>query len=165
VGLWGIKWPRAGRLRARCATWAQSPRRARSSGGRLREDEGADRGGPQAERERERTHTQGKRQRRQGRPAGAERGRGSGRARVGLAGPKGRGERGLRATLPFSFISEIVSLFFLFTPFDSIPNMPQFQISTLKHMHQTKLEFRVQHDATFHTPLEFSLLDYNYIYK
>jgi hypothetical protein len=32
-------------------------------------------------------------------------------------------------------------------------------------MHQTKVEFRVQHDATFHTPLEFSLLDYNYIYK
>jgi hypothetical protein len=43
--------------------------------------------------------------------------------------------------------------------------MPQFQISTLKHMHQTKVEFRVQHDATFHTPLEFSLLDYNYIYE
>jgi hypothetical protein len=29
-------------------------------------------------------------------------------------------------------------------------------------MHQTKVKFRVQHDATFHTPLEFSLLDYNY---
>jgi hypothetical protein len=35
-------------------------------------------------------------------------------------------------------------------------------MSTLKHMHQTKVKFRVQHDATFHTPLEFSLLDYNY---
>ena len=29
-------------------------------------------------------------------------------------------------------------------------------------MHQTKVGFRVCHDATFHTPLEFSLLDYNY---
>jgi hypothetical protein len=29
-------------------------------------------------------------------------------------------------------------------------------------MYQTKVKFRVQHDATFHTPLEFSLLDYNY---
>jgi hypothetical protein len=68
----------------------------------------------------------------------------------------------VRATLPFSFILEIVFPFFLFTPFDSNPNMPQIQISTLKHMHQTKVKFRVQHDATFHTPLEFSLLDYNY---
>jgi hypothetical protein len=29
-------------------------------------------------------------------------------------------------------------------------------------MHQTKVKSRVQHDATFHTPLEFSLLVYNY---
>jgi hypothetical protein len=69
----------------------------------------------------------------------------------------------VRATLPFFLLFQnLFSLFLLFTPFDSIPNMPQIQISTLKHMHQTKVKFRVQHDATFHTTLEFSLLDYNY---
>jgi hypothetical protein len=107
-GSGGLKWTWAGQLRARRATWARSPRCARSSGGRLRGDEGADRGGPQAERERERAHAQGKRQRGQGGPTGAERKRGSRRARGGPAGPKGRGEKGLRATLLFSFISEIV---------------------------------------------------------
>jgi hypothetical protein len=90
---------------------------------------------------------------------GEERGRG----RLGWASwaerPRGTG---VQATLPFSFISENVFPFLLFTPFDSIPNMPQIQIITLKHMHQTKVKFRVQHDATIHTPLEFSLLDYNY---
>jgi hypothetical protein len=92
VGLWGLKWPRVGRLRARRATWAWSPRRARSEGGRLRRDEGADRGGPRAERER-RAHAQVKRQRRQGGPAGAERERGSRRARgVGRLGRKAEGK-------------------------------------------------------------------------
>ena len=166
MGLWGLKWARAGRLRARRVTWAWSPRRARSEGGRLRGDKGADRGGPRADRKRERVHTQGKRQRRQGGPAGAERERGSGRARaVGRLGRKAEGKRGCGPLYSFLLFRKLFSLFFLFTPFDSNPNITQFQISTLKHMHQTKVEFRVQHDATFHTPLEFSLLDYNYIYK
>jgi hypothetical protein len=87
------------------------------------------------------------------------------RARGGPAGPKGRGEQGCGPLYLFLLFQKLFSLFLLFTPFDSNPNMPQIQISTLKHMHQTTVEFRVQHDATFHTPLEFSLLDYNYIYK
>jgi hypothetical protein len=46
-------------------------------------------------------------------------------ARLGApAGPKGRGGKGSRATLLFSFISRIVFPFLLFTPFDSNPNMP-----------------------------------------
>jgi hypothetical protein len=32
-------------------------------------------------------------------------------------------------------------------------------------MHQTKVKFVVQHDATFHTPFGFCLLEYNYIFK
>jgi hypothetical protein len=45
-------------------------------------------------------------------------------ARLGApARPKGRGGKGSRATLLFSFISRIVFPFLLFTPFDSNPNM------------------------------------------
>jgi hypothetical protein len=87
------------------------------------------------------------------------------RALGGPAGPKGRGEQGCGPLYLFLLFQKWFSLFLLFTPFDSNPNMPQIQISSLKHMHQTKVEFRVQHDATFHTPLEFILLNYNYIYK
>jgi hypothetical protein len=83
-----------------------------------------------------------------------------GRGRLGWAGWAREG--GVGPFSPFLFILAMFSLFFLFTSFDSIPNMAQIQISTLKHMHQTKVKFRVQHDATFYTPLEFSLLDYNY---
>jgi hypothetical protein len=84
----------------------------------------------------------------------------------GRGGPAEWARKGGCGPLSLLFLfQKLFSLFFLFTPFDSNPNMPQFQISTLKHMHQTKVKFRVQHDATFHTPLEFSLLDYNYIYK
>jgi hypothetical protein len=91
--------------------------------------------------------------------AWAERGgKRGGRGRLGR--PKWAREGGL-GHFPSLFIPEIV-FFFLFTPLDSNPNVPQFQINTLKHRHQTKVEFRVQHDAAFHTPLEFSLLDYNY---
>jgi hypothetical protein len=79
----------------------------------------------------------------------------------GWAGQMGQG-RGDGPLYLFLLLQQLFSLFFLFTPFDSNSNMPQIQISTLKHMHQTKVKFRVQHDATFHTPLEFSLLDYNY---
>jgi hypothetical protein len=32
-------------------------------------------------------------------------------------------------------------------------------------MHQTKIKFGIQHDATFHTPLEFYLLEHYYISK
>jgi hypothetical protein len=105
VGLWGLKWPRAGRLRARRVTWAWSPRRARSEGGRLRGDEGADRGGPRAERERERAHVRGKRQRRQGGPAEQREKEGAG-ARERWAGwaerPRGKGVAG-HFTLFFYF--------------------------------------------------------------
>jgi hypothetical protein len=87
-----------------------------------------------------------------------------GEKRRGWAGRMGQERGGWATSLSFYF-RNCFSLFFFFTPFDSNPNMPQFQISTLKHMHQIKVKFRVQHDATFHTPLEFSLLDYNYIYK
>jgi hypothetical protein len=85
------------------------------------------------------------------------------RGKKGAAGPVEWTREGGAGPLSLSFyFRNCFSLFFLFTPFDSNPNMLQFQISTLKHMHQTKVKFRVQHDATFHTPLEFSLLDYNY---
>jgi hypothetical protein len=91
----------------------------------------------------------------------AERG-GEERGRGRLGRPKWAREGGLGHFTFFFYCSNCFPLFFLFTPFDSNSNMPQIQISTLKHMHQTKVKFRVQHDATFHTPLEFSLLDYNY---
>jgi hypothetical protein len=102
---------------------------------------------------------------RAGPPGQREEGGTSARARGGPVGPKGRGEQGCGPLYLFLLFQNLFSLFLLFTPFDSNPNMPQIQISTLKHMHQTKVEFTVQHDATFHSPLEFRLLDYNYIYK
>jgi hypothetical protein len=117
-------------------SWAAAARRLGHARVRAHEGEEGWRGGPSGEGERE----------------------GKGAAGMGRLG-QGRGAG------PFSFsllFQQLFSLFFLFTPFDSNPNTPQIQISTLKHMHQTKVRFRVQHDATFHTPLEFSLLDYNY---
>jgi hypothetical protein len=85
----GLKWPRAGRLRALRATWARRPRRAQL-GRRLRGDEGTDRGGPRAEGASARA---GKAAALTGGPARTERGRGKGaRARDGPAGPKGRRE-------------------------------------------------------------------------
>jgi hypothetical protein len=92
---------------------------------------------------------------RAGPPGQREKG-GAGARAVGRLGRKAEGKRGCGPLYSFLLFRKLFSLFFLFTPFD---------ISTLKHMHQTKVEFRVQHDATFHTPLEFSLLDYNYIYE
>jgi hypothetical protein len=98
-------------------------------------------------------------------PPGQREKEGAGARAVGRLGRKAERKRGCGPLYSFLLFQKLFSLFFLFTPFDSNPNMPQFQISALKHMHQPKVEFRVQHDATFHTPLEFSLLDYNYIYK
>jgi hypothetical protein len=62
AGLWGS----SGRGRGGCELYARRGRGvlgARSSGGRLRGDEGADRGGPRAEKARERAHARGKRPR------------------------------------------------------------------------------------------------------
>jgi hypothetical protein len=56
----GLKWPRAGWLRASRATWARRPWHAQL-GRRLRGDERADSPGPRAERARERAHARGKR--------------------------------------------------------------------------------------------------------
>jgi hypothetical protein len=165
VGLWGLKWPRAGWLRARRATWARSPRRVRSSGGRLRGTRELTEGAhEQTERGSGRARRGSGSADRAGLPGQREEEGARARA-VGRLGRKAKGRGGCGPIYLFLLFRKLFSLFFLFTPFDSIPNMPQFQISTLKHMHQTKVEFRVQHDATFHTPLEFSLLDYNYIYK
>jgi hypothetical protein len=64
---------------------------ARSSGGRLRGDEGADRGGPRAERARERAHARGSGNADRAGPLGQREEGGSGRAhtRDGPARPKG----------------------------------------------------------------------------
>jgi hypothetical protein len=58
----GLKWPRAGWLRASRATWARRPRHAQL-GRRLRGDEGADSRGPRAERAGERARMRGRRPR------------------------------------------------------------------------------------------------------
>jgi hypothetical protein len=76
--------------------------------------------------------------------------------------PRGRGKR---ASLSFSFILNFGFPFLFIGPFNSNANEPQIQKTHLKHMHHTKIKFGVQHDATFHTPLEFCLLEYNYILK
>jgi hypothetical protein len=103
----GLKWPRAGRLRASRATWARRPRCAQLRQ-RLRGDEGADRGGPRAERARSgRTRWESGRADERARQDRERRG-GKARARDGPVGPKGRGEQGLWATLSFSFILAIV---------------------------------------------------------
>jgi hypothetical protein len=97
---------------------------------------------------------------------GWARARVEGGAEVGRAGWAGwaEGERDHGLLYSFLLFRELFSLFFFYL-LHLTQNMPQIQIGTLKHMHQTKVEFRVQHEATFHTPLEFSLLDYNYIYQ
>jgi hypothetical protein len=84
------------------------------------------------------------------------------RERKGAAGVGrlGRKTEGNRDAGHFTFFFYFKKCF----PFSFyLLHLIRFQIChKFKHMHQTKVEFRVQHDATFHTPLEFSLLDYNY---
>jgi hypothetical protein len=41
----------------------------------------------------------------------------------------------------------------------------KFKYNHLKDMHQTKTKLRVQHNATFHSPLRFCLVEYNYIFQ
>ena len=94
-------------------------------GRRLREEDGADSPGPRAERERGSERARGKRQRRQAGPAGRER-RGGRHARERWASwaERPRGRLGW-ASLPFSFILNCFSLFFLPILFDSNSNEPQ----------------------------------------
>jgi hypothetical protein len=151
----------AAALHARtCARWARARRAATGAGLSSRAELGWElaRWGSWAALAR--AH-EGERLARWAERGGGGRREGKGAAGVGRLGRKAKGNRGA-GHFTFSFYFRKCFPFFLFTPFDSIPNMPQIQIITLKHMHQTKVEFRVQHDATFHTPLEFSLLDYNY---
>jgi hypothetical protein len=62
---------------------------------------------------------------------------------------------GLRASFPFSFISNFVFLFFFFLLWTRIDICHKLKLEHLKHMHQTKIKFGIQHDATFHISLEF----------
>ena len=61
------------------------------------------------------------------------------RARGGLTGPKGRGG-GKWAALPFSFILNCFSLFFLLSLFDSNSNKPQIQTKPSKSYAPSKSE-------------------------
>jgi hypothetical protein len=74
---------------------------------------------------------------------------------------------GVHASLSFSFVLNFVSVFiFPFFPWIQIQKCAtSSKEEHLKLMHQTKVRFEVQHDATFHTPLGFYLLGYTYISK
>jgi hypothetical protein len=99
------------------------------------------------------------------------RGRGRERERAGArkmdrGGPKRRGGRGLRASFPFSFILNFVVRLFSFSLlWTQIQICHNLKVEHLKLMHQTKIKSGVHHDATFHTFLDFCLLEYNYISK
>lgn len=74
--------------------------------------------------------------------------------------------RGAWASFYFSFIlnfSPLSSLLLL--NFEPKVYFTNFKERCIKHMHQTKKRFEVQHDATLHSPLGFCLLRYNYISK
>jgi hypothetical protein len=100
-----------------------------------------------------------------GGPARAEREEGEGgraRAEMGQMGRKaeGAGEAGF---FPFSFILAFCFPFsFYLLYLIQIQISHKFKLAFPSIMHQTRVKSRVQHDATFHTPLEFSLLVYNY---
>jgi hypothetical protein len=81
---------------------------------------------------------------------------------IGPAGPKGRGGRvvGFFSFFFYSGICFPFSFYLLYLIQTQISH--KFKLAFLRIMHQTKVKSRVQHDATFHTPLEFSLLVYNY---
>jgi hypothetical protein len=100
-------------------------------------------------------------------PSVSERGEGVRvRGRWAGSGPKGRGRGGLLASFPFLFSSEFIFPFlFYFLLWTQNQICHKLKLEHLKHMHQTKVKFEVQHYATFHTFLEFCLLEYNYIPK
>jgi hypothetical protein len=85
------------------------------------------------------------------------------RAREGSVGPKGRGEQGVWATFPFFFyFSNCFPFSFYLLHLIQFQICYKFKLAPSSICIKQKVKFRVQHDATFHTPLEFSLLDYNY---
>lgn len=90
-------------------------------------------------------------------------GRLPGWARIGSKGCLGRGA----CFFIFFFCSEFCFRFyFSFFPWIQIQKCAtSSKEEHLKLMHQTKVRFEVQHDATFHTPLGFYLLGYTYISK
>jgi hypothetical protein len=112
-------------------------RGTRGSGRRLRGDGRADSSGPRVERAGKAGAgaDAGKTVALTGGPARAEREEGEGgRARGdGPDGPKGRGGGGSRLLSFFLLFWHLLSLFFLFTLFDSNPNKPQIQISISKN--------------------------------
>jgi hypothetical protein len=122
-------------------------RRGRGEGGRaqlgrrLREDDGADKPGPRAEREGKAGAGAQKAAALTGGPARAERaGEGEARARDGPNwAERLRGRRGWASFL-FPFILELFSLFFLFSLFDSNSNKPQIQIRLSKNYAPSKNE-------------------------
>jgi hypothetical protein len=81
---------------------------------------------------------------------------------MGLVGRKAEGAGGV-GFFSFFFYSGICfpfSFYLLYLIQTQISH--KFKLAFLRIMHQTKVKSRVQHDATFHTPLEFCLLVYNY---
>lgn len=59
----------------------------------------------------------------------------------------------------------MISFFVLFSPLDLNSNMLKIQNKTSQAYTSNKKKFDVQHDATFHTPLVFCVLEYNYLSK
>jgi hypothetical protein len=83
-------------------------------------------------------------------------------------GPVGRKAEGGRGSgfFSFSFLFRImISFSFICLLWIQIQICHKLQLEHLKHMHQTRIQFGVQHDATFHNSLEFCLPEYNYISK
>jgi hypothetical protein len=122
-------------------------RRGRGEGGRaqlgrqLREDDGADKPGPRAEREGKAGAGARKAAALTGEPARAERaGRRGARAGDGPSWAERLRGAGKWASFLFSFILELFSLFFLFSLFDSNPNKPQIQIRLSKNYAPSKSE-------------------------
>ena len=134
----------SGRGRGGCELHARRGRGEGSRaqlGRRLREDDGADRPGPRAEREGKAGAGARKAAALTGGPARAERaGGGSARARDGPSWAERLRGAGEWASFLFSFILELFSLFFLFSLFDSNPNKPQIQIRLSKNYAPNKSE-------------------------
>jgi hypothetical protein len=127
----GLKWTRRGGCELH-ARRGRGVRGTRGSGRRLRGDERADSLGPRAERAGKTGAGVGKTVALTGGPARAEREEGEG-GRARGDGPDGLRGRGKRASFFFLLFWHLISLFFLFTLFDSNPNKPQIQISISKN--------------------------------
>jgi hypothetical protein len=96
--------------------------------------------------------------------ARAERGEGEEGARAGWARwaerPRGAG---VWAFFPFSFILAIVFPFYFYLLYlIQFQKCHKFKLALPSIMPPTKVKFRVYHDVTIHTPLEFGLIDFNY---